>query len=353
MFVAASFRLSPLTRWLIPMMTIRSKLLPLSALALSLAAACGDSSTGTSTGTPPVDTSILAGETVLSASAADVVYDAKRNVLYASEPDFSRISVLDLAKLQYRAPISVPGRPADIDLTPGGDSLVVALRNTNYLGFINLKASTPTTDTVRLLAPSPRHLRVMANGKVLVSMTFAGSGYGGSIEEYDLKLKRVKGRTDVGFGGAVTEQVPFAASADRKKLLALIDDSCCPESGYVYDATTDTWSGEVRTINRFFPDVSASSAGSSFLIGSELFTGSLIRIGDMAPNGYGSGPTAIAPDGASGFFATGSAVATVSFPSGSVVASTALTEAPTRIYVLPSGSAVVVFSASRVRVIKR
>jgi hypothetical protein len=193
----------------------------------------------------------------------------------------------------------------------------------------------------------------MANGKAMISMTFAGTGYGGSVEEYDLKLKRVKARTDVGFGGAVTEQVPLAASPDRTKLLALIDDACCPEDGYVYDSATDTWSGRVGTVGRYFPDVTASSTGSLFLIGSELFSGSLVRIGDVAPNGYGFGPTAIAPDGSVGFFGVGSGVAAVSLPGGGVVSTTTLSEAPTHIYVIPSGRAVVVFSSSRVRVIKR
>jgi hypothetical protein len=84
----------------------------------------------------------------LSDTLKDAVYDAKRNVLYLSEAGHSSIAVLSVATMTYQAPITLPAQPWGIDLTPGNDTLVVALANTADLAFVDLtSASYPVTTT--------------------------------------------------------------------------------------------------------------------------------------------------------------------------------------------------------------
>ena len=103
-----------------------------------------------------------------------MAYDAKRDVLYLSQPDSQRVAVLSLGTYTYGTPLAMPSVPAGLDLTPGGDTLLVALRRAAALGVVDLTLATPSVDTARLafdtsLGRGPDALRVLANGKAIVA----------------------------------------------------------------------------------------------------------------------------------------------------------------------------------------
>jgi len=273
----------------------------------------------------------------LDASVDDIAFDTKRDALYLSEPDSNRIAVLSLGSQTFAAPIAYAGSPRGIDLSLGGDSLLVALRTTPYVGILNL--NTGARDTVRVvtdnfLDPGPDNLRVMGNDKALVTLTFSGSGYGGTVLTLDLATRAVANRL------TVTELVPICRSGDRSTALILVDDSCCPIEGIVYDALSDQFPTDKGTVNQYFNFTSADFAGDHFLVsgsmGSTVFSSTLTSLG--SPNVSGAiGASVLAPDGASAYFATSSGVVHVRLSDGTILDSTTLGEAPYRLAISPDG----------------
>src|SRR5256885_13218298 len=117
----------------------------------------------------------------LNSSVPDLVYDSSRDVVYLSEFGADSGSVFSLATKTFASPIDLFSWPFGLDLTPGGDSLVVALRLSTSLAIVNLQNRQVDTVTLPLnsnLNPGLDHVRVMANGKALVTTIYLGGGYG-------------------------------------------------------------------------------------------------------------------------------------------------------------------------------
>jgi len=238
----------------------------------------------------------------LDAWVYDIAYGVSRNALYLSQPDPDRVSVFLIGPLAFAPPIQLFSRPQGLDVTVGGDSLVVALRTSPYLAIVNLVSG--QTDTVRLnmtslLNPGPANVRVMGNNKAMVTISFSGSGFGGQVIEYDLVSGTQRARSDAGVGGPVTEVVPLARAGDRSDLLLIIDDNCCPEDGNVYFTATDTVAVKRATVSRYGPKISANQTGSLFLIGESLFDSNLNLLRTFSSTYYLGGSNTIAPDGLS------------------------------------------------------
>jgi len=176
----------------------------------------------------------------------------------------------------------------------------------------------------------PDNLRVMANNRALVTITFDGSGYGGTLVELDLGTRAYANRK------TVTEFVPLCRSANRSAGLILIDDSCCPLEAVVYDALNATFPTDRGTVSRYFNYASADFGGSRFLVTGELFTSVLASLGTIAP-AFATGPSVLSPDGATAYFATSSGVTNVHVSDGSVIGSVTLGAQPYRLAISPDG----------------
>jgi hypothetical protein len=243
----------------------------------------------------------------LPGAVADAVIDVRRNRAYLSVPSASQVAVLDLATMTFAAPIPVP-TPAGIDLTPGGDSLVVALRNGDALAIVNL-ATRARTD-VRLESSHPGILRVASNGKVFVLT--AGNDVDEMLLEYDLRTGRQRRWEEVGSGGRLSPYALITRSGNGARVLVRNVSSGGGPGMAIYDAATDAF-----TVTRVPPpgdpgqspsavSISADREGRSFLVGVTLFPSDLSSARLLAGTGYsGSGheppPTVLAPSGAEVF----------------------------------------------------
>jgi len=239
----------------------------------------------------------------LPARIRDIAYDAKRNVLYLSQPDSQRVAVLSLDTYTYEAPLAMPSVPASLDLSLSGDSLIIALRRAAALGIVDLTQANPTVDTAHLtfdtsLGRGPDALRVASNGKVLVVATCDGFGMGGSVISYSFTTHTTQTRSDASmFGDIVTCGTVLARTVDRSKVLVLLLDTCCPVNGSVYDGGSDAFGGTVGTVNQSQPPFAAST--NRFLIGGTVYSTSLSAIDTVfKPSLIGLWPVAtISPDG--------------------------------------------------------
>jgi len=235
----------------------------------------------------------------LQGGIPDLVYDSVRDVVYFSEPSLNRVRVFSLATRSFAAPINLFSRPWGLDLTPGGDSLVVTLSQSTSVAIVNLQ--TRQVDTANLPLnpngnPSLAYVRVMANRKAFVATPDGG----GVVWELDLGALSRRVRTDA----SVTAIVPMARAGDGSRLLLIGDNACCPETGSLYLSATDTFALSNPTADRYSPRVSADRSGSRFLVDESLFDGSLNLLRTFTSSTYTLGrSSALSADGLAAYLA--------------------------------------------------
>src|SRR5690349_505929 len=257
----------------------------------------------------------------LQGGIPDLVYDSARDVVYFSEPSLNRVRVFSLATKSFAAPINLFSRPTGLDLTAGGDSLVVALSQSTSLAIVNLQDRHVDTANLPLNPNSNPVLalvRVMANGKALVTTVNIGIG-SGSLWELDLGTLSRRQRTDPG-SGILTQAVPMARAGDGSRLLLILDNSCCPETGNVYVSATDTFAIAGSTADRYGPRVSADRNGSHFLVDTLLFDGSLNSLRTLGSSPFAfRGSSALSADGLAAYLAIDSGYVKVRTSDGVIV----------------------------------
>lgn len=286
----------------------------------------------------------------VGAPVRDLAYDPKRNILYLSQPSLNRIGAVTLDDMVFDPFLQGLPTPNGIDVTPSGDTILIAPRLSRALYIYDVVRR--TRDSVAVDEEphwSDRGLdnvRVMENGSALVSVTFSGSGFGGTLASVDLSTRAVRSRA------RVTEATPIARSMNRRRAAVLIDDSCCPLNARVYDAATDQLSSERPTVAYYFPSISADSTGQRYLIASTLFTGDLAPIQSYTvTNRSPYHASVLSPDGARGFFATETGVAMVRLSDGALETTFPLGARPTRLLALPHGRALIAVIDQTVHVI--
>jgi hypothetical protein len=236
----------------------------------------------------------------------DVAHDAKRGVLYLSQPDSGRILVLSLTTLAFNAPIRIAGAPTGMDLTLGGDSLVVALRRGAAIGILNLVTGAQSRIPVQVDARTgqgPDNLRIASNGRGILTLTHdAAFGATGGVLEYDVQFGTVLPRTDAGPAAASTQSSFITRSEDRSRVLIAIDASCCrTPASMVYDAARDGFVTSDR--GGYGPSVSSSARGDRFLLGPLLYDGSMKPIRQVG-GPYSGQSTVLSSTGSTAYFGT-------------------------------------------------
>jgi len=191
----------------------------------------------------------LPGDVFATGGAGDAIHDERRNVMYIAQPRAHRVQVLDLAAMALRAPIVFTEAVGGIDLSAGGDSLVVVVGGRS-LAFVDLTKpeAAPTmyplsvldtagTDNSTPLPPRPAVVRVAANGRAYVLLEH-GTRSGSNLVEVDLTTGTHRLRPDVGARGVFNNPLGrFGRTPDRSRLVFL-PDITCPQS---YIAATDAF----------------------------------------------------------------------------------------------------------------
>jgi len=162
-------------------------------------------------------------------------------------------------------------------------------------------------------------VRVLANGKALATTVNIGVG-SGDLWELDLGTLSRRQRTDPGAGGILTQVVPMARAGDGSRLLMILDNACCPETGNVYLSATDTFAIAGPTADRYSPRVSANRSGSRFLVDESLFDESLNLIRTFTSSTFTLGrSSALSADGLAAYLAIDSGYLKVRTGDGVVV----------------------------------
>lgn len=305
-----------------------------------------------------------AGVDLPGGNIADAVVDAKRGVVYLAQPDSDRILVLSTTTMTFSAPIATPGYPTGLDLTASGDSLVIALRRTTTLGIVDLTRAQPTLETIPLeiheLQPGthdgPYKLRVSAANRVLLVLTFDGSGWE-PMQEFDLTTLKQRERPDAAFlNGVVESDSRVAVSGDRSRLVLFMGGGCCPNYALMYGSATDAFASWKGTTDTAEPAISLDNTGEHILISSSLFDAALKPVAvyqpphfDLAHGGYNDPmATVIAPTGDVAYISVNTAYYVVRLSDGGVLEQVFLPTRTTRLLTANGGATLLSLGASRV-----
>lgn len=176
----------------------------------------------------------------------DQVYDAKRGALYMSMPDAHRVAKIDVATMTVAGSVAFASTVGGLDLTPSGDSLIVALGQARTLAVLNPDQLTDTLgmiplsvlDTAGSIAPSwtpePTWVRVGANGVAVTSLSWRTKG-GDDIVTTDLATGAQRIRADARTSSPYPMQV-MGPSLDRS-FIVMIGADC----SRLYQSSSDSF----------------------------------------------------------------------------------------------------------------
>jgi hypothetical protein len=168
---------------------------------------------------PTVSHPILEG--AVQGDVDDLVIDEKRQVLYLLQGGDRRIAVLSASTLAVQGTIALPTYASSMDLTPSGDSLLVALPEARAFAVIDLREASPSAQTVALgildptLVQEPKSVRTTANDRAFISVW--GGGAANRLVEVNLLTGQQRFRDDAGNDGIVRDGL-LARSGDFSRL---------------------------------------------------------------------------------------------------------------------------------------
>ena len=189
--------------------------------------------------TRPTRTATVTGET------RAIAIDSRRGLVYLAQGNDNRLAVFSMATLQLVSTLALPGTPTDLDITAGGDSLLIVLYGQPSLSVVDLRGTTPALSPLPLpwldtaASQVPTGVRVAANGRAYLTLTGAASAR--RMVELNLGDGSVRQLSPTGsadIGAATLER-----SLDGSVLLLNEDEQWCLQR---YDVAADAFSGCVQ-----------------------------------------------------------------------------------------------------------
>ena len=280
------------------------------------------------------------------------VVDVGRNVAYLMQTGKRRIAVLSLATMQVVSTIPLALSPSDMDLTSGGDSLLVAFPELGALGVINL---TKTDRRVELLPLDPvpigfpstsvrnvSEVVALSNGKAfVVGHVDFGTRW---LIEIDLGTgaQRYRGEAGPGsIGGTQFEGTLLTRSQDASVMLVRSLD--CLQR---YDAASDQVSSCARGVTLAAIN-SVDATGQRISIGPDIYdaTWRHLRRVEMLPAGAGAS-SALTVDGRELFLPFGAGVVRSNAIDGRILDRQVPPIIPKRVHATPDGKSMLVVGTS-------
>jgi len=259
----------------------------------------------------------------LPAPVYDVAVDVKHNVAYLSYYGRHEIGVVDIASGTFQPSIVTTFLPRKLDVSAGGDSLIVSIDSQPALAIIRTTVFPYPTTIVRVdsnytggAVQVADNVRAMANRKVLVTLKFREqySCCAAKIVEYDLNTGLSRPRVD-------SDDRQWLARSWDRAVLATATGSTTPVQAQLYTALSDTFSNsQTITLPVWLYHASADSTGSKYLFANGLFDGSLNPLRAFTDTAFQQGGgTVLSPDGATAYLGTWSGFLIVRTSDGAVL----------------------------------
>lgn len=237
----------------------------------------------------------------ITGSLGEVVIDAQCRYAYVTNQTNNRVEVVSLQEGKLGAPIAVGSAPVGLDTSPDGTTLYVANSGGNNISVVDL---THGVETQKIPVASgfsndrPFSLAVASNGHVLFSTTFAGSGFGGRMMQWDPISNTLSQRTDYWYWGTTTEITFLKANADRS-VIGIVAGDISSGPIFHYLAASDSFTPE-KDLNAFVSYVALDASGNTTLVnpGTYVLDGSLNLAGTIPGGQFG---VAVDPSGTLGY----------------------------------------------------
>ena len=216
-------------------------------------------------------------------------------MVYLAQRDARRIAVFSLSTMSVVQTIPLASPPNDLDLLPGGDSLLVALQPTRAVVLIDLTSPEPAVTEIplTLLDPGQNHVpvyvRVAANRKAFIS--YVGAMGGDRLMELDLVTGAQRIHPDL---PGVLGTVELERSHDAATIMFA--------NGRLsrYDAARDAWTLGASASTDF--PLSIDADGSTILQNHDVFDATLSRIATIPFFCGDPAGSVITPDGSQAWF---------------------------------------------------
>lgn len=286
------------------------------------------------------------GSVVLSNASGitDIAYDAKRGVLLFAQPTANMVSVVSLPGLTELAPVRVINGPSGLDLSLGGDSLIVARYGEPSLAVVNLLTAVQTAIPLASPAAGATSVRVMANNHAIVAETFSGVVVSKQVVELDIGSGAIVSSA-TGSGGAL-----FARTPDRRWLFGLPDNGCCPVRGFTYNTVAGSFSDPTSVATQVNPIPVISPDGSRLFVSNVVLNNGLRKLSTVNLSST-YGPIVAAADASVVLVGAPQGIARVQVSDGTVLATYPLGFTPDRLYLLPDGVTLVALHGNTVTVV--
>ncbi len=247
--------------------------------------------------------SLSASQATVSFPFGGVAWDMRRGQLYLNQGDWKKIGVFSRAANAVISTIQLSDYPGSFDLTPGGDSLIVAQVVTRSLAVVDLRASPPTVTEVPLPGVDTTMTLVSlvsaSNGKVLVTANNYAAGTG-HLYAYDLGTRTLQLRTDAGIAGQ-TGGGAMVGSSDHA--VAVLNGG--PGMFQRYDAATDAF--RPATTARGEGTLAVDATGSHVTVGGDIYDSTLQYVVTPRVFHYRYQPIVLSADGKVIYFSYGNA----------------------------------------------
>ena len=281
--------------------------------------------------------------------ADDMVYDAKRGLMYVGLPNDYRIAVFSPSTMTAQPPIVLSGPFGGMDLSLSGDSLLVAVPSADAIYIYDLTHPSAPPSTLRLTVLDsaanyrggpfqPSALRIAANGKMLVFLTYATTS-NDQVVEVDLATGQQRVRTDAQLLATVDPLWTryLGRSPDRSRIY-----SVGITAGF-YDAASDAFTISLLGVPSTCAGMTFDNAGTLLTRGYEVRDQDLHRVTEMYFDGHGV-CSAISPDGSVVYEADGGAnIRSMSLGTGLMIERVPLPLSPDRFFVDPAGNWLLAF----------
>jgi len=282
----------------------------------------------------------------------DMLYDAKRDLMYVAIPRDNRIVVFSPSTMTLKPAIQLNTTPAGMDLSLSGDSLLVALPDARGVAVVDLTQSTPTPTVVSMQAlldsagaafagqpPEPEGLRIAANGKMIVMLIWATSA-GDEAVEVDLATGAQRIRTDA--RSAVNPYVFWTLSMGRtpdRSRIYMLGSNCSNE----YESATDSFTSCTPSVGAQ-GGLAFDASGSRFTTSNELLDANLQQLWVHNPLNWQEGDKlAISPDDATIYFGGPFGITAMRFADKTMMERIPIPLTAERLFVDPNGKWLLAF----------
>ena len=287
-------------------------------------------------------------------TADDIAYDSKRGLMYVSVPTDNEIAVFSPTTMTLQAPIALPGSPSGMeDLSLSGDSLLVAVPSSNAIEVIDLNhpSAEPTAiklsviDSIAALYPGfvfhPSDLRIAANGKAFVFLTWGTPNFGDQTVELDLATGQDRFRTDA---RNLSTPYPYwtryvGRTNDRSRIYVL------GNTAGIYDAASDSFTTLLNSPG-YCTGVTFDGAGDKLASGVEVLDANLKVLAAAYLNGQAECAT-LSPDGATVYLLDGgNNIRSMSLSTGQMLERIPMPLTPQRLFVDPNERWILAFKTA-------